>query len=76
MRLLTEVQHVNYKVVRHFFFYTTKFSIQPNYNPTRWITTKKFQMADDKKNQNGRRQKQLQNIQNCLGPLHAPFGVS
>ena len=44
-----------------------------------------FQMEDDKKNQNGRRQKknqngirqkQFQNIQNCLGPLHAPFGVS
>ena len=27
-------------------------------------------------NQIGRRQKQFQNIQNCLGPLHAPFGVS
>ena len=57
-------------------FYTTKFSIQPNYNPTRWNMTKKFQMEDDKKNQNGRRPKQFQNIQNCLGPLHAPFGVS
>ena len=30
-------------------FYTTKFSIQPNYNPTRWNMTKK--------NPNGRRQK-------------------
>ena len=57
-------------------FYTTKFSIQPNYNPTRWNMTKKFQMEDDKKNQNGRRQKQFQNIQNWLGTLHAPFGVS
>ena len=30
-------------------FYTTKFSIQPNYNPTRWNVAKKFQMDDDKK---------------------------
>ena len=37
---------------------------------------KKFQMEDDKRNQNGRRPKQFQNIQNSLGPLHAPFGVS
>ena len=41
-----------------------------------WKTTKKIQMEDDKKNQNGRRPKQFRNIQNCLGPLHAPFGVS
>ena len=57
-------------------FYTTKFSIQPSNNPTKWNMTKKFHMEDDKKNQNGRRPKQFQNIQNCLGPLHAPFGVS
>ena len=57
-------------------FYTTKFSIQPNYNPTRWNTTKNSKWKTTKKNQNGRRPKQFQNIQNCLGPLHAPFGVS
>ena len=44
--------------------------------------TNKFQMEDDKKKSEddkkkiGRQQKQFQNIQNCLGPLHAPFGVS
>ena len=68
----------HHKTVRHFFLAST----QPNsvFNlitiQLDGIWQKKFQMEDDKKNQNGRRPKQFRNIQNCLGPLHAPFGVS